>query len=128
MRILVRRPHRRAAAALIAGLVAFPAQAHHGWSWTADGMFELEGVIREIYLGNPHATLDVTVEGETWKVELAPPRQTANAGFNEAAASIGDEVRAIGNRSRDDVERRMKAVRLIVNGRTYDVYPSRVPG
>ena len=122
---------RRCAGRLFAGafLIATcgAALAHHGWSWTEDGFFELEGVIAAIYLGNPHATLDVDVEGEIWRVELAPPRATTSAGFTEASAKIGDEVTAIGNRSRDETEPRMKAVRLIVNGQTYDVYPDRVP-
>ena len=43
------------------------------------------------------------------------------------AVSVGDEVTAIGHRSRAENERRMKAVRIIVNGGTYDVYPTRVP-
>ncbi len=108
-------------------LAAAPAAAHHGWSWTKDGFFELKGRIAKIYLGNPHATLDVDVEGAVWRVELAPPERTANAGFTEASAKVGDEVTAIGNRSQDDAELRMKAVRLIVGGKTYDVYPARVP-
>ncbi|WEX09883.1 DUF6152 family protein [Chelativorans sp. AA-79] len=107
--------------------LSLPALAHHGWSWTEDGMFELEGTITEIYVGNPHAALDVDVEGEIWRVELAPPSRTVAAGFSEDTAKPGDEVTAIGNRSRDDSERRMKAVRIIVNGNTYDVYPGRAP-
>jgi hypothetical protein len=114
-------------AASFLAAMAFPASAHHGWSWTRDGFFELVGVIKAIYLGNPHATLDVDVEGEIWRVELAPPSATERAGFTAAAAKVGDEVTAIGNRSRDEVEPRMKAVRLIVNGKTYDVYPGRAP-
>ena len=38
-----------------------------------------------------------------------------------------DEVTAIGNRSQDENEKRMKAVRITVNGKTYDVYPDRAP-
>ncbi len=114
-------------AAAITALLAIPALAHHGWSWTADGFFELEGVITEIYLGNPHATLAVDVEGTSWRVELAPPSATMRAGFTEESAKVGNEVTAIGNRSREETEPRMKAVRLIVNGKTYDVYPNRVP-
>jgi hypothetical protein len=113
------------AASLLLGIA--PAIAHHGWAWTEDGFFELEGVITAIYIGNPHATLDVDVEGEIWRVELAPPSQTERAGFTDASASAGDEVQAIGNRSRDSTEPRMKAVRIIVNGATYDVYPARAP-
>ena len=113
---------------LIACLVlGFPAIAHHGWSWTEEETFELKGKIVEIYVGNPHATLDVELDGAVWRVELAPPARTIAAGFTEDAAKAGDEVTAIGNRSKDKAERRMKAVRIIVGGKTYDVYPDRVP-
>ena len=111
----------------LALLISGPTLAHHGWAWTEDGFFELEGIIAEIYIGNPHATLDVDVEGEIWRVELAPPARTIEAGFTEGLAKKGDEVIAIGNRSRDATEKRMKAVRIKVNGKTYDVYPDRVP-
>lgn len=118
-----------AAAAGLAALlaVALPAAAHHGWAWTEDGFFEITGKIVAISYGNPHPTLDVEVEGEVWRVDLATPRATANAGFMEDTAEVGDEVKAIGNRSRDDSQRLMKAVRIIVDGTTYDVYPNRVP-
>lgn len=118
-------------ATLAAGVLALSgataALAHHGWAWTEDGFFELTGTIAAIYYGNPHPTLDVEAEGEVWRVDLATPRATAPAGFMEDTAKVGDEVTAIGNRSRDATERRMKAVRIIVNGATYDVYPDRVP-
>ncbi len=103
------------------------ALAHHGWAWTEDGFFELTGIITAVYVGNPHATLDVDVEGEIWRVELAPPGPTMAAGFTEDVAKPGDEVLAIGNRSQDETEKRMKAVRIIIKGVTYDVYPTRVP-
>ncbi len=111
----------------LSGAGTAPALAHHGWSWTVEELSELKGVVREVYVGNPHATLDVEVDGEIWKVELAPPRATEQAGFTEASARPGDDVTAIGNRSLDSSERRMKAVRIIVGGKTYDVYPNRVP-
>jgi len=113
---------------LALGLVTSPsAFAHHGWSWTEDEYSELEGTITQVYVGNPHATLEIDVDGENWRVELAPPSQTVRAGFSENAAKPGDTVTAIGNRSLDQNERRMKAVRITVNGKTYDVYPNRVP-
>lgn len=118
---------RSLATAAILLLGAAAASAHHGWSWTQDGFFELRGKILAVYVGNPHATLDVDVEGEKWRVELAPPGPTMKAGFTEDVAKPGDEVTAIGNRSQDETEKRMKAVRVIVGGKTYDVYPGRVP-
>jgi hypothetical protein len=111
--------------ALLLATLATPVLAHHGWAWTESGFFELTGEIRAIYLGNPHATVDVDVDGTIWRVELAPPGRTAAAGFVEGAVSVGDEIVAIGNRSADTGETRMKAVRLIVGGETYDVYPER---
>jgi hypothetical protein len=69
-----------------------------------------------------------TLRAKSGRVELAPPGPTTNAGFTEDVARPGDEVTAIGNRSQDETEKRMKAVRIIVGGKTYDVYPSRLPG
>ena len=118
----------RTRAALLAGAVALAATgaaAHHGWSWTADEETMLNGIIRGIYLGNPHAALDIEAEGALWKVELAPPSRTAASGFVEGAAAVGDEVVAHGHRSRDPNEKRMKAERIEVNGRSFNVYPGR---
>lgn len=103
------------------------ALAHHGWSWTQDGFFELRGKIVAIAYANPHPTIDVDAEGEVWRVDLATLSATANAGFMEDSAKVGDEITAIGNRSRDETEKHMKAVRIVVGGKTYDVYPGRVP-
>jgi hypothetical protein len=107
-------------------LLISAAVAHHGWSWTVEEQSELTGTIREIYIGNPHAVLQVEAADGLWTVELAPPSRTRSAGFDENAAKVGDQVTAIGNRSKDPNEKRMKAVRLIVNGKTFDVYPDRV--
>ncbi|CDX31193.1 conserved exported hypothetical protein [Mesorhizobium sp. SOD10] len=120
----MRRIALAAALTLAAGTAAY---AHHGWSWTQDGFFELKGKIAAIYIGNPHATLDVDAQGEVWRVELAPPSRTIAAGFTEEVAKIGDQVTAIGHRSRDETEKRMKAVRISVGGKSYDVYPDRLP-
>jgi hypothetical protein len=117
---------RRGFVALCAILVASSAVAHHGWSWTVEEQSELTGTIQEIFLGNPHAVLKVEAADGLWTVELAPLSRTIAAGFDENAAKVGDQVTAIGNRSADPNEKRMKAVRIIVNGKTYDVYPDRI--
>lgn len=111
--------------AAVPGFTVNPAYAHHGWSWTQSGFFQLEGRISEVFVGNPHATLKVDVDGTIWDVDLAPPSRTMRAGFTEDVAAPGDEVTVIGNRSQDEGENRMKAVRVIVGGETYDVYPRR---
>lgn len=118
---------RRLVATVVATMIgAGGASAHHGWFWTKDGEFVLEGTIQEIYLGNPHATLEVMADGQLWHVDLAPPSRTAAAGFVEGVAEVGDEVIATGQRSADMDEFSMKAVRLTIDGVNYDVYPGRV--
>jgi hypothetical protein len=118
---------RRAALGLLAAAAgAGSAAAHHGWSWAEGDQGTLTGTIREIYIGAPHPTLRVEADGQVWIVELGNPRLTAAAGFTAASARVGDEVRALGNRSRNSEERRMKAVRVTVQGRTYDIYPERI--
>lgn len=117
---------RTAFLALSAALLTSAAFAHHGWSWTDEDKFELTGTIEEVYIGNPHAVLQIAAEDGVWTVELAPPGRTRASGFDENAAKAGDAVTAIGNRSSDHNEKRMKAVQLVVNGKTYDIYPDRI--
>ena len=114
-------------AAAAASLAASAAYAHHGWAWTEDDPFELTGVVEDVYIGNPHVTLRVRAEDGVWDVDLAPLAASLRAGFDEGAVKIGDQVTCVGFRSRDHAERHMKAARVIANGKTYDVYPSRVP-
>ena len=42
-------------------------------------------------------------------------------------APEGTSVTVLGNRSLDPEERRIKAVRITVGGRAYDMYPERIP-
>ena len=111
----------------IAVVIVSAAAAHHGWSWAEADQIELKGIIKEIYIGPPHPTLDVeTVTDGIWRVELGNPRQTERSGFVEGSAKVGDEVVALGNRSLDPAEKRIKAVRISVGGKTYDIYPERI--
>jgi hypothetical protein len=121
---------RRLGAALVSLALAAPgAAAHHGWSWAEGEQTELRGTIREVYVGQPHPTLRVETAGDgIWIVELANPRQTARAGFSAESARPGDQVIVYGNRSRTQGERRMKAVRIRIGDRTYDIYPERIQG
>ena len=123
------RVGRRSAIGLAAAAFgATGAAAHHGWSWAEDEQTELRGTVREVYIGQPHPTLRVEAADGVWVVELANPRQTERSGFTAASARPGDPVVALGNRSRAGGERRMKAVRITVGDRTYDIYPERLRG
>ena len=122
--------HRRAlGAGLLLALGARTAAAHHGWSWAEADQVEMTGTLKDIYVGPPHPRLQVEFPGQgLWTVELGNPSQTARAGFTETSAKVGDTVTALGNRSREAGERRLKAVRLTAGGRNYDFYPERIRG
>ncbi len=128
---VVSRPQtsRRVILGVIASaLGSLEAAAHHGWSWAEGEQTELRGTVREIYVGQPHPNLRVETTEGVWLIELANPGQTERAGFVASSAAPGDPVIAIGNRSRTAGERRMKAVKITVRGRSYDIYPERVQG
>lgn len=113
--------------AILAAAFATGAAAHHGWSWAEAEQIELRGTVEKVSMGGPHPWLDVaTANDGLWRVELANPRQTERSGFVEGSAKKGDPVIAIGNRSLDANEKRMKAVRITVAGKRYDLYPERI--
>jgi Family of unknown function (DUF6152) len=118
---------RALAAVLLSAIVATGAAAHHGWSWAEADQIELRGTIQQISMGGPHPALDVaTVDDGVWRVELGNPRQTERSGFVEGVAKPGDQVTALGNRSQDRSEKRLKAVRITVGEKRYDIYPERI--
>ncbi|MCA1489648.1 DUF6152 family protein [Sinorhizobium alkalisoli] len=114
-------------AGLLGLLLVSGAYAHHGWSWAEADQVELSGVIREISMAPPHPTLRVETENDgVWRVELGNPRLTQRSGFVEGVAKVGDPIVVLGNRSLDPNEKRMKAVRITVAGKVYDIYPDRI--
>lgn len=115
------------AGSTIAMLLVGAAYAHHGWSWAEADQIELSGTIREISMAPPHPTLHVETEKDgLWRVELGNPRQTERSGFVEGVANVGDQIVVLGNRSLDPGEKRLKAVRVAVGGKTFDIYPERI--
>ena len=113
-------------AILAATSLAGTALAHHGWSWAEAGMIELTGTITSITIAPPHPIIEVDAEGEIWTVELGNPTLTERSGFVEGAAEVGQEIVALGNRDADGSPR-MKAVRITIGDKVYDIYPDRIP-
>ena len=109
----------------LSALVAGPALAHHGWRWTADGNFELTGLITKAELGNPHGRLTVNADGEIWTVEVGQPWRNHEAGLMDDMLVTGVELTASGHRAADPEENRMKAERVTIDGQLYDLYPNR---
>lgn len=114
-----------ASTAIAAGLLSRPVAAHHGWRWTDNGEFELTGLVTEARLGNPHGVLTIDAEGETWRAEIGQPWRNERAGLTDAMLAPGTEVKLLGHRSANPDERVMKAERVVIGGRIYDLYPDR---
>ena len=110
------------AAVTIAGTAA----AHHGWAWAEGEQTTLEGTIQSISFAPPHPSLTVMSEGTVWQIDLGNPRQTERSGFAEGSAKVGDAITILGNKSQDENEKLMKAVRITVAGKNFDMYPERI--
>lgn len=121
-------PVKSLAAAGLAGILfATAALAHHGWSWAEADQIELAGTVTKVVIAPPHPTIDLTAtDGVDWHIELGNPRQTERSGFNAESARPGDTITVLGNRSQDPDEKRLKAVRVTVGDKVYDIYPERI--
>lgn len=121
------QPLSRLAAATAMLLGTVTAQAHHGWSWAEGEQMTLQGQIARISMAPPHPVLTVqAADGGRWQVDLGNPSQTERSGFTGNTAQVGDAITVRGNRSKDAQALHMKAVRITVGGKNYDMYPERI--
>lgn len=116
-----------AAAVLVMGFMAQSVSglAHHGWSWTTGGNIQLTGIIKKASLGMPHGVLHVDAEGEVWTVEVGQPWRNERAGLKPGDLAKGVEIKAVGEPSAEPSKKRMKAEKLYIGGREYNLYPGR---
>jgi hypothetical protein len=119
-------PLTPAALALALALgVAASAWAHHGWTWAEDVNSELSGTIVSAKLGNPHGELTLAVDGANWIVEVGQPWRNERAGLRDEMLVKGVKLVVTGNRHSDPKKKVLKAVRLVIDGRTFNLYPER---
>ena len=117
---------RRAWLALaVFAFLAQGAMAHHGWGWASDEEFEITGKITNVRLGNPHGEVTLDVKGEQWLVEVGQPWRNDRAGLTTDLLSIGRLITVPGHRSAKESERLVKAERVIIDGKSYNLYPDR---
>ena len=117
----------RLALCVLAAAVFFPqaASAHHGWGWATAEEFELTGEITAVRLGNPHGEVTLNVKGEQWVVEVGQPWRNENAKLTPKLLSKGQIITAHGHRSAKKGQRLMKAERVVIAGKSYNLYPDR---
>ena len=112
-------------ALLTAVFLTQPVRAHHGWGWATQEEFQLTGEVAAVRLGNPHGELTLDVKGEKWIVEVGQPWRNENAGLTQKLLSKGQVITAHGHRSAKKGQRLMKAERVVIDGRSYNLYPDR---
>ena len=99
--------------------------AHHGWGWATDEEFEITGKIVGVRLGNPHGEITLEVSGENWIAEVGQPWSNERAGLTAELLSVGRMVTIHGHRSAKKDENLIKAERVVIDGRDYNLYPDR---
>ena len=116
---------RIAAALIIAQLPAAPLAAHHGWAWATDEEFKLTGTVRQVRHGNPHGTVWLATASGVWTVEIGQPWRNARAGLTRELLKPGRKLLVHGHRSANRSQRLMKAERIVIAGKNYNLYPDR---
>jgi hypothetical protein len=98
-----------AALIVVFALLAVPAIAHHSFNtyWYMDRTVEIEGVVKEVRLVNPHATMIVEVqEGSTKNDWAITSRGSVSAlragGWKQDTLTPGMKVKIEGNPSRKE--------------------------
>ena len=125
--IMISRRLKAATVAASLAAVTLPALAHHGWDWAQAEQTEMKGTVQKVSMAPPHPSLQVkAADGVVWQVDLSNPGQTERSGFTGASAKPGDSIVILGNKHKDKSKRVMKAVRITIGGKNYDMYPERI--
>lgn len=119
------RPWTIAAAVLIGLTSAAPLAAHHGWGWATGEEFELAGTVKTVRHGNPHGTMRLATRSGDWTVEIGQPWRNEQAGISAKLLRPGTRLLVHGHRSARKSERLMKAERIVIAGKSYNLYPDR---
>lgn len=89
---------------------------------------QLDGVIIDANLDSADPTLKVRgPDGRNWTVELADRRRNQSLGLTRAALLPGDAVHVVGRRTQRFGEQRIKALRLTVEGQSFELFPELEP-
>lgn len=116
----------QALVALSLGLLpAAPIAAHHGWGWATNEEFELAGTVKSVRHGNPHGEMVLATRSGQWTVEIGQPWRNEGAGLKPAMLKPGTKLVVHGHRSAKKGQRLMKAERIVIAGKSFNLYPDR---
>ena len=65
------------------------------------------------------------MKGEKWLIEVGQPWRNERAGLTTDLLSVGRLVTVHGHRSAKESELLVKAERVIIDGKSYNLYPDR---
>ena len=121
----MRRVSQIITAVSLALLPATPAIAHHGWAWATGEEFVLPGTVKSVRHGNPHGTMVLATKSGEWTVEIGQPWRNQAAGLSPSALRRGTRLVVHGHRSAKKGQRLMKAERIVIAGKSFNLYPDR---
>jgi hypothetical protein len=113
---------------LLIGLVALPAEAHHGIAnFDLNSDIELKGVITEVEFLNPHSWVHLSVEGtngETvaWRCEMRGATVLRRSGWTEDMFATGSEITISGSPDRRDPTTCYLGTAVFADGSSVDRY------
>ncbi|SRR5688572_6358928 len=113
------------AAVFLGLLAANPTAAHHGWAWATNEEFVLPGTVKSVRHGNPHGTMVLATKSGAWTVEIGQPWRNEAAGLSPAVLKPGTRLVVHGHRSAKKGQRLMKAERIVIAGKSFNLYPDR---
>jgi hypothetical protein len=91
-----------AALALVGAAVAGPASAHHSYAmYDLKTTLTLSGTVEKWGWTNPHAFLDILIDGKHYELEAASPSILSRTGMNRNTLKPGDKVSLKMNPRRD---------------------------
>ena len=94
--------------------------AHHGWTGYNDTETKLTGTIEMFSYENPHASVDLNVDGKRWHVVLAPPSRMQSRGLQKDMLKVGGKATVAGYVHRS-IATELRAERIIIGDKTTEL-------
>ncbi|HEX2430907.1 MAG TPA: DUF6152 family protein [Aestuariivirgaceae bacterium] len=113
--------HKPLIALLVLAALPGAALAHHGWgSYDSSKVFTIKSPVEALDWHNPHVTITVKHEGQSWQATLAPISRMQRRGLSEAMLAPGKEIAVEGYPS-TRVQHEMRAERITVGEKAYEL-------
>jgi len=94
--------------------------AHHGWTGYGDKETKLTGTITTFSYENPHASVDLNVDGKRWHVVLAPPSRMQSRGLQKEMLQVGGKATVAGY-IHNTVATELRAERITIGDKTTEL-------